>query len=337
MGRLTILFVLGLAFSFGIISYSLNRSNIQTVELTSGYYKYSAARNISRTAINIFLRKKEDTGAFSNLSGNVMGGSYTLTHAKSNDTVRLLSVAAFSDTIYRIRTVMKEFPKPFPNISAAVGIRVDSVNFDMQGNSTRINGNNHDINGNLISPSIPANNKPGVEVMKSVDVANVGSDSSKILGFPVKVNINPNMENPANFIQEYISSADFTLGPGNYNNLNYGSVNSPVIVYANAGLTGEVKVNGNFNGWGVLVVTGKFTVTGDMTWYGLVIPYSTTILDFSTLTGSSKIVGAILMGGANKSTFQMKGSADALYSRDALDKAKMIGKLLAYRIVSWYE
>ncbi len=338
MGKVTIIMVIGLSIAFGIISWSLNSSSSAAVDATTGYVKYSTARNIARSAINLKLRSIDDNKPVAQtLSGNMMGGTYRVDSIfASNDSIGFRSTATYSDTVYRIRTMMLRTPKPFPNISGAVGIRVDSINFDMQGNSTRIDGRDHDINGNLISPTVAANNKPGVEVMGPVDRANVGSDSLKIIGSP-RVNLNPNMDNPATFVQEYINSADVTVGPGNYNNTTWGSVNNPVIVYANAGVSGEVKINGNLTGYGVLVATGKLTVTGNMTWYGLVIPYSTTILDFSTLTGSSKIVGAILMGGANNSTFQMKGSADVLYSKAALDKAKMIGKLLYYRVLSWYE
>lgn len=336
MGRLTILLVFGLALSFGIISFSLNRSNSETVELTAGYYNYSTSRNIARTAINMFLRKKEDTGAFANLSGNAMGGSYSVTHTMSNDTVRILSVATFADTIYRIRTVMKEFPKPFPGITSAVGIRVNDVKIDLSGQA-KIYGQNHDINGNLISPSVPANDKVGVEVMIPADSLEALKSIASIFGFPTKIKVNPGMVNPADFVQEYINGADFSYGPGTYSaQMTWGSVTDPKIVFCD-GSTGTVHFSGQCVGWGILVVKGSLRATGQFTFYGLVVPFSDTIIDFDPFSGQAKIVGAVLMGGATGSSFEMKGQATVNYSSAALDKAKMIGKLLAYRIISWYE
>ncbi|MDI6780065.1 MAG: hypothetical protein QME25_07750 [Bacteroidota bacterium] len=343
MGRVAIILVFGLAVAFGIISWSLSRSNILTVETTMGYYKYSTARNIARSAINLALRGIDDTTFLHNkvtdsFQRNLMGGQCQVSGQKIlPDTLILNASGFYADTTYRIRTVLQSFPKPFPGISAAVGLQVNNVIFDMVGNPT-INGNNHDINGNLITPSDSTNNKPGVEVMAgNPDSNTVAPDANKIFGSPSKIRVNSNMPNPADFVAEYIANADYVYGAGTYaSNMTWGSASSPVIVYANPG-SSSTKFAGSITGWGILVVSGSLEISGKFRFYGLVIPFSHTEINFAATTGTPQIIGAVLMGGAPNSKFYMKGTGDIKYSAAAIEQAKMIDKLLAYRIISWYE
>jgi hypothetical protein len=338
MGKVVIIMVMGLSIAFGIISWSLSSSSSTTADATMGYAKYSTARNIARSAINLKLRSIDDNKPVGQtLSGSMMGGTYRVDSIfASNDSIGFRSTATYTDTVYKIRTMMQRTPKPFPEINSAVGLRIDNVNFDMSGQAD-INGNNHDIDGNLISPSVLANDKTGVEVMIAADSIEAAVDASKIFGYPTKIKINPAMANPADFVQEYINSADYTYGPGTYSaQITWGSVTNPVIVFCD-GTAGIVHFSGQCEGWGVLVVKGNLKASGQFTFHGLVVPFSDTIIDFDPLTGQAKIVGAILMGGATGSSFEMKGQATVKYSKDALQKAKMIGKLLFYRVLSWYE
>ena len=338
MGKLTLILIVGLTITFGIISWSLSRSNITTAETTLGYYKFSTSRNISRSAINLKLRKIDDGFPVGeSIFGNMMGGTFRVDSIFSrNDSIGFRSLATFNDTIYKIRVMFQRDPKPFPKVSAAVGIRVNNVNFDMSGQS-QINGNNHDLNGNLIVPSVPANNVNGVEVMIPPDSVEAAQDASKIFGEPSKIRINPNMENPAAFVLEYIFGADFVYGPGTYTTgQTWGSAQNPAIVYVD-GSSGTVHFSGKCVGWGILVVRGSLKATGQFNFYGLVIPFSDTIIDFDPFSGKAEIIGAVLMGGATGSSFELKGQATVKYSKESLEKAKMIGKLMYYKVLSWYE
>jgi len=53
--------------------------------------------------------------------------------------------------------------------------------------------------------------------------------------------------------------------------------------------------------------------------------------------GTPRIIGSLLMGGPPGSTLEMRGTANILYSSEALRQAQWIGKLLAYHILDWYE
>ncbi|MFH2004109.1 MAG: hypothetical protein ABIK27_05125, partial [Bacteroidota bacterium] len=215
------------------------------------------------------------------------------------------------------------------------GLNVNTAIFDMKGQAKRY-GTNHDVDGNLISPSVPENDKPGVEVLVPADSVEAATDSSKIFGYPTKIKVNPGMANPADFVAEYISGANYSYGAGTYPQQTWGSETNPVIVFCD-GSTGQVHFSGQCNGWGILVVKGSLKATGQFTFRGLVVPFSDTVIDFDPFSGQANIIGAVLMGGATGSSFEMKGQATVKYSSAALDKAKMIDELLAYRIISWYE
>ncbi len=342
MGKVTIIMVLGLSIAFGIISWSLNRSNTEAIEATTGYVKYSTARNIARSAINLKLRSIDDNKPLGQtLSGSMMGGTYRVDSIfASNDSIGFRSVATVSDTIYRIRTMMQRTPKPFPNITAACGINVDSVKFDTDGKPV-INGNNHDINGNLISPPVVTNNLPGVETKSKFDSATVKNVSPKpaiIYGSPTAIGVNPGMANPADFIEEYKASADtiMTTDIAKEKNVTWGTPTNPVIVYIRADPGKTVTIAGNLLVYGVLVIEGSVKVSGNVTLRGLLIPYSNSKIEVD-LVGTAQIIGAMLMGGAKGSDLELKGTSDIKYSKAALQQAQMIGKLLFYRVLTWYE
>jgi hypothetical protein len=335
MGKMGVLIVLGLVVAFAFIGYTVNRSNVKSVENTSSYYKYTTARNIAHSAVNIALHQLEN-GYVNSFSGAVMGGTYQvgIAFAADSATLDLTSSGRYVDTSYTMVLKLKRYAKPFPNVQAAVGLAVDSVGFEMHG-STVIDGRNHDMNGNLQSDT---SNKAGVYVMTSYDSSRVAGYSSFITGSP-KVKVNPNMSNPLDYVDEYIANADYFYSSGTYGGSGtWGSATSPVIVYADAG-TGQVKFTGTIEGWGILVVKGKLTFSGTFKFHGLVLAYQDSELndEITIDTGTPRVIGGIIMTGGSGSTFVMKGNGTFAYSKAALDKAQNMNKLLAYSVLKWYE
>jgi hypothetical protein len=353
MGSQVLIGVLFLVILFSMINSSLNHRQSYADIQIYGYVKYSASRDIARAAINLSLKNRELNGPSGfNISGNLDRGSYTVSATPINDTTfRLVSTGKFEDTLYTVRTTLRAYPKPFPGIGGAVSLHIDSVgSFDLQhGNNPKIyiDGQNYDTSGN--NP-ILATGVPGVAVMNSYDSTKVlaSKDSANIIGNPGDIQINPALTDPASFIPLYIDAADNKLvasGSGTTtfsgNTVNWGTSNDPKITYIEAtdpSAQAKISMNGNTDGWGILVVNGNvnFTGNGNLTWHGLVIMYGTSQIQVTSL-GSMKIIGALLMGGANGSTYDMNGSAQVLYSSEALRKASLVGHLLAYRVVDWYE
>src|SRR5262249_12923292 len=90
-------------------------------------------------------------------------------------------------------------------------------------------------------------------------------------------------------------------------NVTYGNgITGPqYIVYRN----GDLKVNGNFSGAGLLVINGNLTVTGGMIWKGVVLVTG----NINAANGNATIYGGIVMGPTG-SSIKMKGTADIRYS-----------------------
>ena len=57
MGRMALIIVMGLTLTLGIVGFSLNKAKSGTIENVSGFDKYTNARNIAHTAVNVALRQ----------------------------------------------------------------------------------------------------------------------------------------------------------------------------------------------------------------------------------------------------------------------------------------
>ncbi len=338
MGRMALIIVIGLTLTLGIVGMSLNRSKTGTIENVAGFHKYATARNIAHTAVNIALRALDRNDstfmATRTMSLSLMGGSATVGYSYPNvsslDTIVLTATSRYLDSTRSMVLRLRRWPVPFPTIGQAVGLRVPDVNFSMSG-TPYIDGHNHDINGNALPPS--ANDKPGVGVIYRPDTSQVLAYASKIDGTRDVV-YDTTIADPAQFVAEYINAADRTFNTGTYgSNMTWGSAAAPQIVYAN----GDVKFNGNIEGWGILVVHGALTLTGTFKFHGLVIAYQDTQIDVQFSTGTPDVIGALLMAGATGSNFVMKGNSNVSYSKDAINNAQFINKLQVYRVMSWYE
>lgn len=336
MGKMAMIIVLGMTLASAFLGYTMNRSNVDSVENMSAYFKYSTARNIAHSAVNIALHKRETDDSSTAFTGTIMRGSYTVTLVTTGDTLDLTSHGVFLDTSYTMVLRLLRYAKPFPtgNGGAPVSIAVDSVDYLMTGN-TLIDGQEHDANGNLIPGS---DTVLAVAVQSSYDSANVAAYSSHIIGEPDVAPMD-GMSDPAAYVEEYIAMADYTYSAGTYGgNEVWGSAADPKIIVCDAG-SGSVKFTGTREGWGVLVVKGTLTLAGTFTFHGLVIAYQDAGIDedFTTEKGTPRIIGQLWVAGDPGGNFVMKGNAQVLRSSTAVYDAENMTKLSAYRILAWYE
>ncbi len=344
MGSNSIFGVLALMFFFTVINSSMNERDKHAADDTYGYIKYTYAREIARSAINIALKKVSDSVSIKSVYGKLDGGTYTVSISKVEPVMDISSHAMFNDTNYKIQAKLLVYPKPFPTVGAAVGLHVNDVDFGIvngknKNPSTTINGYNHDTSGNRLYDTLGV---PGVTVIKASDTAKILTPPypNQIDG-PRDANYDPNLPDPAEFVDLYIAQADTIISatkPMN-SNATFGRSTNPAIVYIDGGpdTNSSIKINGNLSGWGILVIHGNTVFNGNLTWKGLVIVYGETAITFSASSGNATILGSILMGGAPGSEFTTNGSVSFKYSTETLKRAQYIGKLLAYRIIDWYE
>lgn len=341
MGRTALLLVLGLGAAFGVIGINLRNSGNAATEHQVGYHKYASARNLARTAVHARLRAIDRGESLTGRSdGSFNGGTFytTVDTLSTVDTIAMNAYSQFAESTYTMRLKLYRYSKPFPVPTAAVGIRATPVNFKMQGSAV-IDGRDHDPNGALTgNPGLP-----GVAVMTGTDSTTVMNNggSTKITGTP-KVAVDTTTSNPLDYVQEYLNNYDYRYtqadSPIN-SNITWGSQDDPkIVVCYTPDTTVSVKFNGNCEGWGILVVHGNLNLAGTFKWHGLVIAYGDeSVIQVSASVGTPQIYGALIMSGGPGSSFEMKGNVSMNYSSQALQQARWIKKLLAYRIMEWYE
>jgi hypothetical protein len=230
------------------------------------------------------------------------------------------------------------YSKPFPVPNSAVGIRASPVDFKLQG-SAKIDGRDHTSDGSLNGdPGLP-----GIAVMTAADSLTVMNNggSGGIVGSP-KVSVDTTTSDPLDYVQEYLNNYDYRYtqadSPIN-SDITWGSPDDPkIVVCYTPDTTVSVKFTGNCEGWGILVVHGDLTLAGTFKWHGLVIAYGEeSMIRVTASVGTPEIFGALIMSGGPGSSFYMKGNVSMNYSNQALEQSRWIKKLLAYRIIEWYE
>ncbi len=344
MGKMALLMVVAVALSVGIVGYTLNKSKMNLTTRVAGFEKYTYARNIAHSAVNMTLRAfdRNDTTVIYplerkqtvTLDRSMMGGTSTvivkLVSALTRDTLDLFSRAVYNDSSYYMRLRLRRGPKPFPGVGACVGFASAGIDYNVDGKPHFITGMNYNMDGTRGDMARDTFGVCTKTVLDSIEVAT--EDYSRISGDPRGIAAIP-PDNPAAYINEYIAMADFVYPNGSNNNGNYGSKYAPVIGFAN----GSVKFGGGGTFYGVLIVNGTLEFSGNFTIYGLVLCYgSDIVISVSTSAGTPSLYGGLIMYGAPGSDFTLKGTPNFYYSYEALQMAMYIGKMQAYQVLEWY-
>ncbi|TAK63839.1 MAG: hypothetical protein EPO24_03795 [Bacteroidetes bacterium] len=340
---MSLLLVMGIALTLGIVGFTINSSKMRVTERVAGFQKYSVARNIAHSAVNMTLRAfdRNDTtliypleaGKTVTITRQMMDGQSVVTAklppSMKRDTIDFTTVGTAQDSSYWMKLRLQRSPKPFPAVNACVGFASPGIVYNTDGKPHRITGEDYKMNG---TRGNPAKDTIGVATKTAADSAAVAPDAANITGDPYKIKVAP-PDDPSAYINEYIAMADYVFPNGSSNNGTYGSAAMPVIGYAK----GEVKFGGNGKFYGVLVINGSIDFTGTFDIYGLVLCYGSDIqISVSTSSGNPSLYGGLIMSGAPGSKFSLKGTPQLLYSTEALEMAKYIGKMQAYKVIYWY-
>jgi hypothetical protein len=131
---------------------------------------------------------------------------------------------------------------------------------------------------------------------------------------------------PIDRIADFVrSNWDMNLAAAALHGGTLGTIAKPKIVLRE----GDLALNGNFSGAGVLVVTGALRLDGGAKWVGLVI-----VLGELEAAGNADVIGAIAVGEACPRV-RLRGTATVRYSSSAL--AGVIGRGGRYEVRGWQE
>jgi len=220
---------------------------------------------------------------------------------------------------------------PAPYMDACIYTEDD--NFKFNGNSFLISGYDHDP---ATGDSIPgADGLPAI--VTTQDPNNILDDiavdqEGQVIGPEGESSVESSqydMDLEA-IVAEYAGYADFRyLGDtNNPNTSGWGGLDDYHIVYVKEG---DLHLSGNTDGGGLLLIEGSMIVTGQFTWYGLVIVLGD--INFAGGGAGIHIYGGVLANG-QVTRNDIGGQADILYCSYTLQR---LSELKGFQILSWNE
>lgn len=335
MGKTTIYLVLGTSVIVTMLIMSLNSNAYQGLDSTIDYYDRTTARLIANSGIEIYLEKlrrnKTLTGSF---PGNrLMHGTYDINISGPDSGMLITSIARFSGVTHRSVASARRRDMDIPGIKSALYISASTISLNLNGN-VDINGNDHLING---APG-PEASLPGIGVDSPGDSAFVVNDISKQISKAiVGAGASPSVRDVNDgtdwmkVTQDYIFSADIVLGTGTYSGgATFGTIAEPKITYCN----GDVDFT-DASGAGIMVVNGNVKLSGNFNFYGIVIVYGTSTLRTQTI-GNNGIYGATIIVGEDVSV-DSQGNSLFYYSSQAIKLSRDNLQSSRFEITSWWE
>ncbi len=361
MGNNAILSVLGLMVFFGIINTTLNSKNAQLSQNIASYVVNDAAREIAYDGLSVARLRIDSSFAavdsFS-ISGDIGGGSFTVTAIPHGDTIKVQSTGTYQSTSYTAQAGLFHHVKYLPAAlyQSAIHLQATPAWLFWQPSANTIDGRDHDTSGVLTASRIT--DGVDVTVVSASDSANINNRSSQYWYFDwnrlasanspkssLRIKVDPTVT-PSSYVDTLAANADYVYRAAGTTPLhipsgNWGSKNNPVIVYVDAGSYSYAMFDSQYVGWGVLVVRGNVWFPGNMRWNGLVISYTASgASNQFTLDGTSEILGSLVFVGNPSSELDLESSAKILYSSTTLQSIQNLVKLNKYIINSisqWYE
>jgi hypothetical protein len=227
----------------------------------------------------------------------------------------------------------KRTPVAIPDITSAIYVSVNNLALNLNGNID-IDGNDTNMDGTPGSaPSLP-----GIGVDNAADSTLIVDDIKNRIAYAIKgLGGSPSVKtvnNTTNWLaltENYIFAADYNLPSGTYSTGSYGTMSDPKITYAN----GNVHFSGSSEGYGILVVNGDITLSGNFIFKGIVIAYGQSSIETKTV-GNAGIYGSAIFIGENID-IHATGNAKFFYSNQAIQNARINIKSSRFDIISWWE
>lgn len=244
----------------------------------------------------------------------------------------------------------------FTGAPGAIYLAADSVTSQFSGNAFEVDGNDHNVFGDLVANG-PV--KPGIATRNDTvnsDVANSLSagqkDNVRGLGFstsPLTPSVlptgGPSIDDLNQIVSHLLSlpGVATTSQKGFNGNTTFGSVSSPQVTHLT---NNDVTLNGNASGAGVLIADGSVTISGTLDFVGWIIVRGATVVnsggfsdDSTYVLGNATILGSLWTGHLD---IKVGGSAIVDYCDACM---RMVDNIDAgngatprpMRVVSWQE
>lgn len=324
MGKISMVVVIGFAAIVGIVGTTMNKRTTEAQRNNSSLYEKTQARNIAKSAAEIYARELRKNP---NLSGStemsLLGGTATVGISEKTPGKReklgFNSEGRYGATTRTVGLDAMDDNSWTPPVSGALGISYLSKAKIKLGKDAVIDGRNYDINGNL-SGAFP--DVAGISIGHPLQVADLEYNLKevKIKG---KGLVEPNIETQLpqrdyyKWAMELAKGADATHSSKKFGDVTFGTAANPQVTY----VKGNTKFDGKLTGHGILIIEGKATFSEKIDWRGLVFCVADSLTPEKANIGGkgSKIIGAVMVAG--KKTNVKIGDVDLLYSHQAINMA----------------
>lgn len=339
MGKGSLIVVLGMSVIIAFIVLKLNSNSMQNLSSTVNMYQQTQSRLIANSGIEIYLEKlKSDFSMVGNTYTNnsLFGGTYDISISGPDTALMVTSIATFMDVAHKSVAIVQADRLPFFPIGGAFNVSSEAINNVMINGNIFIDGNNHDIDGNLLDDGIDI---PGITVEEPEQIQiildNIGGNAIiDGTGGTQSIHVADVIVDWEEYALDVASNPDIIINSGtNLSNIgDLGTVSQPLTTFIN----GDITFGSNLTGSGILVINGNITIQGNFTYQGLIIAYKDSEIT-TQINGNGLIIGAMVVAGTSANLKISNGSFECLYSLEMLE---IVGKLIdakRFNVLSWWE
>lgn len=345
MGKSILIIVLGMSVIVGFIMLKLNANSKENLSTTVNMFEQTQARLIANSGVEIYLEKLKHDRTMMNSSfpnNNLFGGNYNINISGPDSLVKVISSATFMGVQHTTIVEAAADKVPFYPAPGAMYLSAGTVaglKKNALGGSMEINGNDHDLNGNLTGGgSVPGIAVDGTTQQTSVldMIAKNAIDQVLGAGGTPSVGVVGNTIDWAEYAQLLADNPDILIDTQDKikTTNEWGTLSQPKVTFVN----GDIQINNSqaASGCGILVVNGNLTINGGFDFIGMVIAFKDASIDIK-LNGNGSILGSLVVAGNQINVEVASGNFETLYSTEALNLIQSLLATKRFTILSWWE
>lgn len=345
MGKGLIIIVLGMSVIIGFYILKLNANSKQNLSTTVDMFEQTQARLISNSGVEVFLEKLKNDRSMMNSSfpdNSMSGGTYDIDISGPDSLVKVTSTATFMGVTHTsvVEAAADRVPfHPGPGAMYLSAGTIAGLKKNAIGGSIEINGNDHDVNGNLTGTgSVPGIAVDGGTQKTSVLDMIAKNAINNVLGAggTPSVGVVGNTIDWADYAQLLADNPDIVIDTDDKvkTSNTWGTLAAPKVTFVN----GDIHINNSqaASGCGILVVNGSLTINGNFDYKGMVIAFKDASIDIK-LNGNGSIIGSLIVAGTQINVEVASGNFKTLYSTEALNLIQSLLVTKRFTILTWWE
>jgi len=345
MGKALLLITLGVSVIISYYLLKLNSNSKENLSTTVNMFEQTQARIIANSGVEIFLEKLKHDRSMINRSfsdNELFGGNYDIVISGPESLVTVTSTANFMGVQHTsvVEAAADKVPMhPGPGAMYLSSHTIAGLKRNAISGSIEINGNDHDLNGNITGTgSVFGIAVDGEEQEAAVLDLIAKNAIDKVLGSggTPSVSAITNEVDWSEYAQLVADNPDILIDTQDKIKASnvWGTTLDPKVTFIN----GDIHIDNSqlSSGCGILVINGSLEINGGFHYTGLVIAFKETTIDIK-LNGNAQILGSLVVAGNKINVDVSAGNFRSLYSSDALNLIETLLATQRFSILTWWE